>query len=66
MKYPIKLDQFLKLFNLVGSGGEAKIQIAEGNVMVNNALETRRGRKIQAGDVVELAGSEPVVAPKES
>ena len=65
MKYPIKLDQFLKLMNLVGSGGEAKIQITEGQVMVNNALETRRGRKIRAGDIVELAGSEPVVAPPE-
>ncbi len=40
----IKLDQFLKLAGLVETGGEAKHLIQSGQVMVNRAVETRRGR----------------------
>jgi ribosome-associated protein len=50
----IKLDSFLKVVNIVGSGGEAKIIIAEGQVRVNGETETRRGRKLYPGDRVEL------------
>lgn len=50
----IKLDQFLKFKNLVGSGGEAKVLIQDGQVQVNDAIETRRGRKLVPGDVVSL------------
>jgi ribosome-associated protein len=50
----IKLDSFLKGVNVVGSGGEAKIIIAEGQVRVNGETETRRGRKLYPGDRVEL------------
>ena len=42
----MKLDQFLKLKNLVSSGGEAKIFIKSGSVKVNGVIETRRGRKL--------------------
>jgi ribosome-associated protein len=52
----IKLDSFLKVVNIVGSGGEAKILIAEGQVRVNGETETRRGRKLYPGDRVELGG----------
>lgn len=52
----IKLDSFLKAVNAVGSGGEAKMAIQEGLVRVNRELETRRGRKLRPGDLVELAG----------
>jgi len=54
----IKLDSFLKGVNVVGSGGEAKIIIAEGQVRVNGEMETRRGRKLYPGDRVALAGRE--------
>ena len=54
----IKLDSFLKGVNVVGSGGEAKIIIAEGQVMVNSETETRRGRKLYPGDRVTLGGHE--------
>ena len=57
---PIRLDQFLKLSNLVGSGGEAKIRIQDGLVRVNGEVEQRRGRKLQAGDKVSLDDSDPV------
>ncbi|CAH2032267.1 S4 domain-containing protein YaaA [Trichlorobacter ammonificans] len=52
----IKLDSFLKLANLVMSGGEAKLLIQEGQLKVNGEIETRRGRKLYAGDRVEVAG----------
>ncbi|ANA39386.1 MULTISPECIES: RNA-binding S4 domain-containing protein [Geobacter] len=52
----IKLDSFLKAANLVASGGEAKILIAEGAVRVNGETELRRGRKLRPGDRVEMAG----------
>ena len=52
----IKLDALLKFANLVSSGGEAKIRIAEGEVLVNGEICTMRGKKCRAGDVVELDG----------
>jgi ribosome-associated protein len=52
----IRLGQFLKLANLVESGSEAKTPIAEGHVRVNGEVETRRGRQLHVGDVVEYAG----------
>jgi ribosome-associated protein len=61
----IQLAQFLKRQGLVGTGGEAKVLIQRGDVRVNGAIETRRGRQLQPGDQVELAGSVRVV-PSES
>jgi ribosome-associated protein len=54
----IKLDSFLKGVNVVGSGGEAKIIISEGEVCVNGETETRRGRKLYPGDRVALGDHE--------
>ena len=52
----IKLDALLKFANLVSSGGEAKLRIAEGEVLVNGETCTMRGRKIRPGDTVSLDG----------
>jgi ribosome-associated protein len=57
----IKLDSFLKVVNAVGSGGEAKLRIQEEEVRVNGVAETRRGRKLRPGDVVEIAGNRYLV-----
>ena len=57
----IKLDSFLKGINLVGSGGEAKLIIADGLVTVNGEVEVRRGRKLYPGDRVVLDGQEFIV-----
>ena len=57
----IKLDQFLKLADVVGSGGEAKHVIRSGAVMVNGEEETRRGRKLRGGDVVSVNGEDYVI-----
>jgi len=58
----IRLGQFLKLANLVESGAEAKPVIADGAVSVNGEVETRRGRQLALGDVVELRGQAARVA----
>ena len=50
----IRLDQILKLANLVAGGGEAKALIQSGEVKVNGEVDTRRGKKIRVGDKVEL------------
>jgi ribosome-associated protein len=52
--YPIRLDQFLKIARVVGSGGEAKMLIVEGLVRVNGQVEQRRGRKLWQGDTVQV------------
>lgn len=52
----IKLGQLLKLAGLVSSGVEAKIVIAEGEVLYNNEIETRRGKKVYPDDIVEFNG----------
>lgn len=52
----IKLGQALKAANLVENGVDAKIVIQNGEVSVNGEVDTRRGRKLYAGDVVEFDG----------
>ncbi len=54
----IRLDQFLKLKNITQSGGEAKHVIQDGEVKVNGQTETRRGRKLHTGDLVEVFGQQ--------
>jgi ribosome-associated protein len=54
----IKLDSFLKAVNAVSSGGEAKILITDGKVLVNGGVELRRGRKLYPGDRVTIGGRE--------
>lgn len=61
----IKLDQFLKLAGVVRSGGEAKILIQSGQVLVNGEVETRRGRKLRHGDVVYTLDEELMVLSEE-
>ena len=60
----IKLDQLLKWANLTGSGVEAKMFIQNGEVKVNSVVETRRGKKIYDGDIVEFAGEKIAVRKK--
>jgi ribosome-associated protein len=58
----IKLGQFLKLADLVDTGADAKGVLAAGLVRVNGEVESRRGRQLTAGDVVELGGRRVVVS----
>lgn len=52
----IPLNDLMKKLHLVGTGGEANIRIVNGEVLVNGEEETRKRRKLRAGDVVEFAG----------
>ncbi len=61
----IALDDFLKTGGFVGTGGQAKLLIQSGEVSVNGQPETRRRRKLQPGDVVELMGQRIVVQEDE-
>ncbi|NHC24211.1 RNA-binding S4 domain-containing protein [Nocardioides sp. IC4_145] len=62
----IRLGQFLKLANLVETGAEAKPVIADGLVLVNGEVETRRGRQLRIGDVVELKGQAARVSDQDT
>lgn len=53
---PVELFKVLKFEGLVGTGGEAKIAVAEGLVTVNGELEMRKRCKLSAGDVVGFNG----------
>jgi len=52
----IKLGQAMKAAHLVDNGGEAKEVIQSGVVFVNGEIDTRRGRKLVSGDIVEYDG----------
>ena len=54
----IKLGQALKAANLVEDGVDAKFVIQDGLVKVNNEVDTRRGRKLYAGDIVSFDGKQ--------
>jgi ribosome-associated protein len=56
----IRLGQFLKLSGLVDVGSDAKALLEEGEVQVNGDVERRRGRQLQVGDVVTVAGTDHV------
>ena len=50
----IMLEAFLKLADLVPSGGVAKTLIQNGELRVNGEVCTMRGRKLRPGDRVQL------------
>ncbi len=51
---PVELFKILKFEGMVGTGGEAKQVIAGGRVRVNGEVETRKRKKIVAGDTIEF------------
>lgn len=65
MKLPIRLDQFLKLMDIVQTGGHAKLIIQNGEVHVNGEVCTQRGKKLRSGDIVTFQSQEWTV-PLES
>ena len=52
----IKLDSFLKLTGACETGGEAKVAVQSGEVLVNGTTCLQRGKKLRAGDSVVLDG----------
>ena len=57
----IKLEALLKLANLVGTGGEAKMLIQDGQASVNGEVCTMRGKKLRPVDTVQFQGQEILV-----
>mgnify|MGYP000321339099 CR=1 FL=1 len=55
-KQPIELCKLLKIADLVAGGGEAKIVISEGYVLVNGEVEYQKRKKVYHNDVVEFNG----------
>lgn len=56
----IRLGQFLKLAGLVDAGSDVRPLLADGQVRVGGEVETRRGRQLRRGDVVEVVEAVPV------
>lgn len=56
---PVELYKILKFEGMASSGGEAKLVIEQGQVLVNGKVETRKRKKIVAGDIIEF-GSEKI------
>ena len=54
LKQTVELFKILKFEGMVGSGGEAKMVIADGLVVVNGLVETRKRKKIISGDIIEF------------
>ena len=51
---PVELYKILKFEGMAGTGGEAKMVISDGLVRVNGKIETRKRKKIVAGDTIEF------------
>ena len=62
----LSLNDALKLSGLAETGGRAKLLVQSGQVKVNGEVETRRKRKIRAGDVIEVGGEEFEVGLEEA
>ena len=60
----IKLDSCLKFSGAVGTGGEAKLRIADGEAIVNGEVCTMRGKKLYDGDTVKFGREEYKVIRK--
>lgn len=60
-KLPIRLGQFLKLADLVQDGFEAKMRVQNGEIMLNGATETRRGKQLRHLDEITVDGGTWIV-----
>ena len=58
---PIELCQFIKFGGLADTGGEAKTLIAQGRVLLNDAIETQKRKKLAVGDKVKVDGHTIIV-----
>ena len=57
----ITLGQFLKIADTIQTGGEAKMYLSEAVVLINGTNDTRRGRKLREGDVIEVENKKFVI-----
>ncbi len=57
----IKLDQLLKFAGIAQTGGQSKLMIKDGMVLVNGQTVTQRGKKIKKGDIIEIKNMDKFV-----
>ncbi len=57
----IRLDSALKFSGIIGTGGQAKMVIQDGLVLVNDEVCTMRGKKLHSGDKFKFENFEFVV-----
>lgn len=57
----LELNAYIKKLNLATSGGQAKVLIRSGNILLNNVSETRNRKKVYPGDIIEYEGKKYVV-----
>lgn len=60
----IELNNFIKVKGLAPTGGQAKLLIRSGRVLLNKLVETRNRKKLYVGDVVSVDGKDYVVEEK--
>ena len=62
----ITLGQVLKVAGIAQTGGEAKMLLAQSTILINGEPDNRRGRKLRAGDVVQMEGEPEIrILPRE-
>ncbi len=61
----IRLDNLLKFAGVTVTGGQAKLKIQAGEILVNGETCTQRGKKLRAGDVVEAESIQLVIDQEE-
>ncbi len=61
----IRLDSLMKLAGMIGTGGQAKMVIADELVKVNGEICTMRGKKLRNGDIVEFENERVCVVEEE-
>lgn len=52
----ITLGQFLKIADIIQSGGEAKWFLSENEIFINCEIDNRRGRKLRNNDKIFING----------
>ena len=57
----ITLGQMLKLAGIIRNGGEAKSYLSTHQVLINNEIDNRRGRKLRDGDLVNVDNREYII-----
>lgn len=57
----ITLAQFLKIVGLIDTGGQAKYFLLENKLLLNNELESRRGKKVYQGDIIKIGKEEFII-----
>lgn len=57
----ITLAQFLKIVGLIDTGGQAKYFLLDNKLLINNELESRRGKKVYQGDIIKIGKEEFII-----